>query len=67
MATAGSGDVLAGLTAGLAAQHMAPFEAACLGAYLHGEAGDRAVQTTGYYGLMASDLCQAIHLDRPSV
>ena len=41
LATAGSGDVLAGLIGALLAQGVAPFDAACLGVYLHGRAGER--------------------------
>lgn len=51
LATAGSGDVLAGLIVGLLAQGMAPFEAACAGAWLHG----RAAALFGP-GLIAEDI-----------
>lgn len=51
LAVAGSGDVLAGLIAGLLAQGLQPFEAAALGAWLHGKAG----QGVGR-GLIADDL-----------
>lgn len=51
LATAGSGDVLAGMITGLLAQGMPPFWAACAGAWIHGEAGCRLGP-----GLVAPDL-----------
>lgn len=58
MASAGLGDVLAGLIGALLAQGLPPFEAACLGAWLHAAAGERAGQ--GGRGLLASELIPLI-------
>jgi NAD(P)H-hydrate epimerase len=51
LATAGSGDVLAGIVGALAGQGADPFDAACAAVWLHGEAGRRAG-----FGLVADDL-----------
>jgi ADP-dependent NAD(P)H-hydrate dehydratase / NAD(P)H-hydrate epimerase len=51
LATAGSGDVLAGVVGGLLAQDLDPFDAACAGAWMHGDAGIRVGP-----GLTAEDL-----------
>jgi NAD(P)H-hydrate epimerase len=56
MATGGSGDVLTGVIAALIAQHLPPFEAAVLGAWVHGRAGDLAAAKLGQTGLTAADL-----------
>lgn len=56
MAKGGSGDVLTGIIAGLLAQGMENFEAACLGTYLHGLAGNRVTEENSEYSLLASDL-----------
>lgn len=57
MATGGSGDVLAGLIAGLAAQGIPPEAAAVAGVHMHGEAGDRAAENRpSPASLLASDL-----------
>ncbi len=56
MATGGSGDVLTGLIAALACQGLTPFDAARLGAYLHGLAGDLGATELGQQCLIASDL-----------
>jgi len=58
MASAGLGDVLAGVLGALLAQQLAPFEAACLGAWLHAAAGER-LGPLGR-GLAASDLIPVI-------
>lgn len=56
MATAGSGDVLTGLIAGLLAQGLGAWEAAVLGVYLHGLAGDLAAERVGERALLAGDV-----------
>ena len=58
LATAGSGDVLAGLLGGLLAQGMAPWEALCLGVFVHGLAAELA--PTGNRALVADDLLPLI-------
>lgn len=60
MATAGTGDVLTGVLAGLIAQGMEPELAAPAGVYLHGLAGDRGVREKGFYGLTAQDILDGI-------
>lgn len=56
MASAGMGDVLTGMLAGFLAQGLVPWDAARLGVYLHGWAGDLAAATRGQAGLIAGDL-----------
>ncbi len=60
MASGGCGDVLTGMIAGLVGQGVAPFDAARLGVYLHGLAGDLAADEVGTVGLIASDLIDRI-------
>jgi NAD(P)H-hydrate epimerase len=60
LATAGSGDVLAGAIVGLRAQGMGAFEAAVAGAYLHGLAGELVRNRIGDMGMVASDLLPQI-------
>lgn len=60
MATGGSGDVLTGLIAGLAAQGEDICEAAVLGAYVHGAAGDYAAGQMGRHSLLARDVIAGI-------
>ncbi len=56
MASAGTGDVLTGFMSGFMAQGLAPYEAAVLGTYLHGLAGDLAADDLTEWCLIASDL-----------
>ena len=60
MATGGAGDVLTGMIAALLAQKLELFDAARLGVYLHGLAGDLAVEERGEVGLLVSDIADRI-------
>ncbi len=60
MATGGSGDVLAGMIAGLLGQGIAPVQAAAAAAWLHGRAGDVCAKRIGQYGMLPSDLLQVL-------
>ncbi len=60
MATAGSGDVLTGIITGLVAQKYSPSEAAILGVYLHGLAGDMALKNNSQESLLARDIIENI-------
>lgn len=67
MATAGAGDVLAGIIGGLLAQKVDPMQAAILGVYIHGRAGDLLSEQLGDAGLLASDILQAIPIAVTSI
>ena len=60
MAKAGSGDVLAGVITGLAAQGMNAYESASLGVFLHACGGDEARAAKGNYSVLARDLIDGI-------
>jgi ADP-dependent NAD(P)H-hydrate dehydratase len=60
MATGGTGDVLTGVIAALMAQKLPSFEAAALGAFVHGLSGDIARDQHGEIGLIAGDLVDAL-------
>ena len=62
MATAGSGDVLCGVITSLLAQRYTPLEAALLGVYAHGKAGDRAAAQRSQQNMTAADIVE--HLFR---
>jgi len=60
LATSGSGDVLAGVIAGLLARGGAPVQAAAWGVFLHGEAGRRLARRLGRLGFLARELLDEI-------
>ncbi len=62
MATGGTGDVLTGIITALVGQHLSPLDAARLGVYVHGLAGDLAAAELGEVSMIASDLIK--HLPR---
>lgn len=68
LAVGGSGDVLGGIIVGLLAQGAKPYEAAVLGGYLHGAAGQLAADYWGNAGLLASELADWVsHVRRALV
>ena len=60
MAVGGSGDVLSGIILSLLGQGLAPFDAACFGAWLHGAAGDLCAAEIGEYGMTPTDMIEAV-------
>lgn len=60
LATAGTGDVLAGMVGSLVAAGCAPFDAAALGVYLHGLAGEIAASESSVLTVVAEDVVRAI-------
>jgi hydroxyethylthiazole kinase-like uncharacterized protein yjeF len=69
MATAGSGDVLAGVIGALLGQGHTPGEAACIGVHVHGLSGDLAARALGARSLVAGDLIEHLpqafqHIER---
>lgn len=62
MATAGTGDVLSGIITSLLAQGYSPIDAAIVGVYIHGDAGDFAAKNKSMTGMIASDIIENLDL-----
>ena len=60
MAVGGSGDVLAGMITALLGQGLPPLDAAAVGAWLHGAAGDLCAEALGQYGMLPTDMLEAL-------
>lgn len=60
MAVGGSGDVLAGMIVSLLGQKIEPLTAAACGAWIHGAAGDLCARELGQYGMLPSDMVEAL-------
>lgn len=60
MAVGGSGDVLAGMITGLIGQGIPPLQAAACAVWLHGSAGDLCAEQLGQYGMLPSDMLEAL-------
>lgn len=60
MAVGGSGDVLAGIIGSLLGQGLPPLEAAACGCWLHGAAGDKCARELGQYGMLPTDMLNAL-------
>ena len=60
LASGGTGDVLSGIIVGLMSQGLDPARAGACGVYLHGRAGDKAVERRGNAGTIASDLVELL-------
>jgi ADP-dependent NAD(P)H-hydrate dehydratase / NAD(P)H-hydrate epimerase len=60
LAASGTGDVLTGLILGLVSQGLPLIQAACLGVFLHGQAGISLAREKGGQGILASELLEVI-------
>lgn len=60
MAVGGSGDLLAGMLVSLLGQHLEPMLAAACGCWLHGKAGDVCAASLGQYGMLPTDMLEAL-------